>query len=145
MTEQASTLATLAKETLHAQERKAVWNTLLAVALLPAASAPAGAAEAESSIARGARLYDKGWEENKAVGEAAKGEVYFNPLCAGCHGTDGKKVKDGPPLGSVADNGAEMMHKLRNGQPAEAMPALRELDPQISTDIAVHLTKLPAK
>ena len=49
-------------------------------------------------------------------------------LCAGCHGIDGKKIKDGPPLGSVADNGAEMMHKVLNGQPGEAMPALRALD-----------------
>ncbi len=80
---------------------------------------------------------------NKAKGDGAKGEAYFNTLCAGCHGVDGKKVKDGPPLGSVADNGAEMLHKVRNGQPGEAMPALRALDGQISADIAVHLTKLP--
>jgi mono/diheme cytochrome c family protein len=82
---------------------------------------------------------------NKSKGDGAKGVAYFNTLCAGCHGEDGKKVKDGPPLGSVADNGAEMMHKLLNGQPAEAMPALRAIDHQIAADIAVHLTKLPAK
>ena len=82
---------------------------------------------------------------NKAKGNAAKGEVYFNTLCAGCHGEDGKKVKDGPPLGSVADNGVEMMHKILNGQPAEAMPALRALDPQIAADIALHLVSLPKK
>lgn len=81
--------------------------------------------------------------DGKAKGNGAKGEVYFNTLCAGCHGVDGKKVKDGPPLGSVADNPWEMMHKLLNGQPAESMPALRALDPQISADIAVHLTTLP--
>lgn len=80
---------------------------------------------------------------NKAKGDGAKGVAYYNTLCAGCHGEDGKKVKDGPALGSVADNGAEMMHKLLNGQPAEAMPALRALDHQIAADIAVHLTKLP--
>jgi cytochrome c2 len=82
---------------------------------------------------------------NKAKGDGAKGEAYYNTLCAGCHGTDGKKVKDGPPLGSVAENGAEMMHKLLNGQPGEAMPALRALDHQIAADIAVHLVTLPAK
>ena len=82
---------------------------------------------------------------NKVKGDDAKGEVYFNTLCAGCHGEDGKKVKDGPPLGSVADNGAEMMHKVLNGNPGEAMPALRALDHQIAADIAVHLTKLPPK
>ena len=82
---------------------------------------------------------------NKVKGNGAKGEVYFNTLCAGCHGEDGKKVKDGPPLGSVADNGAEMMHKILNGQPAEAMPALRAIDHQIAADIAVHLISLPKK
>lgn len=82
---------------------------------------------------------------NKVKGDAGKGEAYFNTLCAGCHGTDGKKVKDGPPLGSVADNGAEMMHKLLNGQPGEAMPALRAIDHQIAADLALYLTKLPAK
>lgn len=80
---------------------------------------------------------------NKAKGNAGKGEVYFNTLCAGCHGVDGKKLKDAPPLGSVADNGAEMLHKIINGQPAEAMPALRALDHQIAADIAVHLVSLP--
>jgi thiosulfate dehydrogenase len=86
-----------------------------------------------------ARYIDGG----KSKGSAAKGEVYFNTLCAGCHGTDGRKVKDAPPLGSVADNGYEMMHKILNGQPAEAMPALRALDHQIAADIAAHLTSLP--
>lgn len=80
---------------------------------------------------------------NKVRGDGAKGETYYNTLCAGCHGEDGKKVKDGPALGSVADNGAEMMHKILNGQPAEAMPAMRALDHQISADIAVYLLKLP--
>jgi cytochrome c2 len=80
---------------------------------------------------------------NKAKGDGAKGAGYYNTLCAGCHGEDGKKIKDGPALGSVADNGAEMMHKLLNGQPAEAMPAMRAIDHQIAADIAVHLTKLP--
>ena len=59
------------------------------------------------------------------------------PCARAATATDGKKVKDGPPLGSVADNGAEMLHKLLNGQPGEAMPALRALDHQIAADIAV--------
>jgi thiosulfate dehydrogenase len=81
----------------------------------------------------------------KPKGDAAKGEVYYNTLCAGCHGTDGKKIKDAPPLGSVADNPYEMLHKVLNGQPNESMPALRALDMQISVDIIAHLQTLPAK
>lgn len=79
----------------------------------------------------------------KPKGDGAKGEIYFNTLCAGCHGTDGKKVSNAPPLGSVADNAYEMLHKVMNGQPAEAMPSLRALDPQISVDLVVHLQTLP--
>lgn len=81
--------------------------------------------------------------DNKSKGDAGKGEAYYNTLCAGCHGTDGKKVKDGPPLGSVADNGAEMLHKVMNGQPGEGMPALRALDGQISADLTAYLPRLP--
>jgi thiosulfate dehydrogenase len=94
-------------------------------------------------VSRGQGNLAKHVVDNKVRGDGAKGEAYYNTLCAGCHGEDGKKVKDGPPLGSVADNGAEMMHKLANGQPGEAMPSLRALDAQIAADIAVHLTKLP--
>lgn len=78
-----------------------------------------------------------------AKGDIAKGEVYYNTLCAGCHGLDGKKIKDAPALGSVADNPYEMLHKVLNGQPGEAMPALRALDPQIAVDIVSYLPKLP--
>jgi len=88
-----------------------------------------------------AKYVDAGTKKPK--GDAARGEAYFNTLCAGCHGKDGKKLKDAPPLGSVADNAAEMLHKILNGQPGEAMPALRALDPQISADIALHLQALP--
>lgn len=79
----------------------------------------------------------------KAKGNPAKGEVYFNTICAGCHGTDGKKVKDADPLGAVADNGYEMLHKVLNGQPGESMPALRALDIQVVLDIVSYLPQLP--
>lgn len=78
-----------------------------------------------------------------AKGDAAKGGAYFNTLCAGCHGLDGKKIKDAPPLGSLADNVPEMLHKIIFGQPSEAMPALVALDRQVSVDIASYLPSLP--
>lgn len=81
--------------------------------------------------------------DKKAKGDPAKGEVYFNTVCAGCHGKDGKKIKDAPALGSVAGNTPEMLHKVMNGQPGENMPALRALDPQIAVDIVSYLPQLP--
>ena len=79
----------------------------------------------------------------KPKGNPAKGEVYFNTLCAGCHGFDGKKVSTGVPLGQAADNPWDMLHKAFNGLPAEAMPALRSLDPNIAADTVAYTQSLP--
>ncbi len=77
-------------------------------------------------------------------GVAAKGEVYFNTLCAQCHGKDGSMPKDmKKTLAKQMSNPWEVMHKILNGQPGEQMPALRALDRQIVVDIMAHLTTLP--
>lgn len=79
----------------------------------------------------------------KSSGDAARGKIVYQGICAGCHGLDGKKIKDADPLGAVAGNTAEMMHKVLNGQPGEAMPAMRVIDPQTAADIVAHLQTLP--
>ena len=79
----------------------------------------------------------------KSKGDAGKGEVYFNTICAGCHGTDGKKIKDADPLAAAAGNPWELLHKVLNGHPGESMPALRALDPQIAADLVAHMQTLP--
>lgn len=79
----------------------------------------------------------------KAKGDVAKGEVYFNTMCAGCHGVDGKKIKDADPLSAAAGNPWELLHKVLNGHPGESMPALRALDTQISVDLVAHVQTLP--
>ena len=76
-------------------------------------------------------------------GDAAKGAAYYNTICAGCHGVDGKLPKEMKPFGAQMGNPWEVMHKILNGQPAEAMPALRALDRQIVADIMAHMTTLP--
>ncbi|MBL8700838.1 MAG: c-type cytochrome [Alphaproteobacteria bacterium] len=80
----------------------------------------------------------------KARGDVAKGKTYFTTLCAGCHGDDGKKVQGAPPLGSI-QNPQEMLHKVINGQPGEAMPSLRALDTQISVDLVAFMLTLPQR
>lgn len=94
-------------------------------------------------VTKGQLDFAKYVEAGKPKGDGAKGEAYYNTMCAGCHGLDGKKVPNAPSLGSVAGNPYEMLHKVVNGQPGEAMPSLRALDPQIATDIVVHLQTLP--
>jgi cytochrome c553 len=78
-------------------------------------------------------------------GDAAKGEAYYNTVCANCHGKDGKAVKDMPPMGKLMGNPWEVMHKILNGQPDEKMPALRAFDPQVTVDIMAHAATLPTE
>jgi len=82
----------------------------------------------------------------KVKGDTAKGEAYYNTLCANCHGKDGMKVKDMKPMGKLATgNPWENLHKILNGQPKEQMPAMRALDHQITVDILAYTQGLPQK
>lgn len=75
-------------------------------------------------------------------GNSAKGESYFQTLCAQCHGQTGMEVKDMPNLRKLSlKNPWESLHKILNGQPGEEMPALGALDKQISIDILAYLQK----
>ena len=78
-------------------------------------------------------------------GDAAKGVAYYNTLCAGCHGKNGDKPKDmKKSLGEVVSgNPWEGLHKILNGQPDEAMPALRALPMQITADTLAYTVTLP--
>ena len=79
------------------------------------------------------------------IGDAAKGEAYYNTICAKCHGFDGKLPDDMKPFGKQMGNPWEVMHKILNGQPGEEMPALRALDHQIIADIMSHMVSLPTE
>lgn len=84
---------------------------------------------------------------SKAVigGDADKGAAYYNTMCAQCHSADGSEPEDmGSTLGKlVTGNPWEIINKIRNGQPAEKMPALRALDMQVTLDIMAHMATLP--
>lgn len=80
----------------------------------------------------------------KANGDVAKGKNYYATLCVNCHGVDGELPKDMPALGGLSNkNPWEILHKILNGQPGEAMPALRALPMQVSTDVLSYLQTLP--
>ncbi len=80
----------------------------------------------------------------KPKGDVAKGEIYYNTICAGCHAKDGTMPTDMPEsLGKLAnDNPWEATHKIFNGQPAEAMPAMRALDGHITADLLAYVATL---
>jgi thiosulfate dehydrogenase len=80
-------------------------------------------------------------------GDAAKGEAYYNTVCAKCHGKDGTLPKDmEKTVGALVNsNPWEIMHKIMEGQPAEDMPAMRAFGPQVSADILAYSKTLPTK
>lgn len=84
-------------------------------------------------------------ETKMAAGDIAKGEEYYNTVCANCHGADGDKPKDlGTTLGALSNkNPWEIIQKILNGQPAEQMPAMRAFGPQVSADILAYLQTMP--
>ncbi|MHA1599476.1 MAG: c-type cytochrome [Alphaproteobacteria bacterium] len=76
-------------------------------------------------------------------GDKAKGQAYFETVCASCHGAQGTKIKDMKPLGKLMGNPWEILHKIVFGQPNEAMPALYMFDRQIAADIMAYAATLP--
>lgn len=83
--------------------------------------------------------------DKKIIGDAAAGAQVYNTACVGCHGAEGKLPQGMPPLGSLTSNPWEVMHKVLNGQPGEAMPALRAIDHAVSANLVAFLATLPAQ
>ncbi len=89
----------------------------------------------------------------KARGDKSRGEPIYNTICASCHGRDGTLDDQGDPLAADAeplgllavDNPWETLHKIRNGQPGERMPAMRAFDIQVALDILAYMQTLPTK
>lgn len=77
-------------------------------------------------------------------GDKAKGQAYYETVCAACHGAQGTKVKDMKPMGKVVSkNPWEALHKVTFGQPKEDMPALYMFDRQAAADILAYAITLP--
>lgn len=78
-------------------------------------------------------------------GSKNRGAAYYNTVCANCHGRDGKKPKDmSETLGDIANaNPWEFLHKVRNGQPDEKMPAMRVFPLKAAVDILTYAQTLP--
>ncbi len=80
----------------------------------------------------------------RALGDPSARSDFYNSICAGCHGRDGRKLATMPPLGDVARADPwQSLHKILNGHPGEKMPALRVLGAAILGDILAHIQSLP--
>jgi mono/diheme cytochrome c family protein len=86
-------------------------------------------------------------ESKAAIGDVANGAALYGTICANCHGAEGRLPKELPKtLAALSlSNPWEIIQKIMNGQPAEQMPAMRALGPQVSADILAYLQTLPAE
>lgn len=68
-----------------------------------------------------------------------------NWRCKECHGSDGRMIRTTPLREAVRENPWQSLHKLLNGHPDEAMPALRVLGMETLADILTYVQSLPAR
>ncbi len=77
-----------------------------------------------------------------ARGDAKRGEAFYQTICVGCHGREGRFTAK-RFLGTRARQDPwESLHNILNGHPDENMPALRELDQRVVTDILAYVQSL---
>ncbi|MBI2864724.1 MAG: c-type cytochrome [Chloroflexi bacterium] len=116
-----------------------------------------------ASLTKLAAFLKEGLYDTKAVvdyatkkpknADGAAGQRLFSGSCAACHGADGTKLNFGTEqepeyVGTVAaDNPQEFLHKVRNGQPGQAMPSGAELGWTVQDEVNVlaFAQTLPAK
>jgi len=80
----------------------------------------------------------------KAKGNAEAGAVFFQSICAGCHGADGMDVTDMPPLGTFGRREPwHALHIMMNGHPNGSMPPLRVLNPVDLANTLAYIQALP--
>ncbi len=81
-----------------------------------------------------------------AKGDRTKDKALYTTICASCHGLDGTLVINISPLGrTTRKNPQGALHKMINGHPGEAMPALRALGMETLTNILAYVQTLPAQ
>jgi mono/diheme cytochrome c family protein len=80
----------------------------------------------------------------RSLAEPAPHEDSFATICAGCHGLDGRGVRDVSALGEVTrERPREALHMILNGHPGGDMPPLRVLGPATAAGMLAYLQTLP--
>lgn len=83
---------------------------------------------------------------SRAKGDAGAGIVFFQTICANCHGNDGQQILEAEPIGDMARaNPWRALHTLLNGHPNGNMPALRALDISSLVNMLAYIQTLPKR
>lgn len=76
-------------------------------------------------------------------GDKKSNKGYFESICANCHGLNGRQIDTTPLREVVLRDPWHALHKITNGHPDEAMPALRVLGVDILVDVLTYVQNLP--
>jgi thiosulfate dehydrogenase len=76
-------------------------------------------------------------------GDKSKDKGFFESICANCHGLDGRMIDTTPLREVVLKNPWHAFHKIINGHPDEAMPALRVFGIDTLQNILTYVQSLP--
>ncbi|HTT09995.1 MAG TPA: c-type cytochrome [Burkholderiaceae bacterium] len=77
-----------------------------------------------------------------ARGDAKRGEAFYQTICAGCHGREGRFIAKRFLGNRARQEPWESLHEILNGHPDENMPALRELDQKVVADVLSYVQTL---
>lgn len=122
------------------------------VAVLKDATHRYGGLMRESDLQDLAAFVSKGQADMQGVLElarraqpvAASHQKFFGTICASCHGLDGGRLGEVPPLGDVARQlPVEVLHVVLNGHPGGEMPALGALGTDFTAGMLAYLQTLP--
>jgi len=81
-------------------------------------------------------------KSRKARGDAKRGEAFYQTICVVCHGREGRFVAKRSLGNRARQDPWESLHAMLNGHPDDNMPALRELDQKVVTDILSYVQTL---
>jgi mono/diheme cytochrome c family protein len=80
-----------------------------------------------------------------ARGDAKRGETYYQTICVGCHGKEGRFTAKRFLGNRARQEPWGSLHAMLNGHPDDNMPALREIDQKVVTDILSYVQSLKDK
>lgn len=78
-------------------------------------------------------------------GDATRGAAHYRSMCAGCHGLEGRFVAKRHVGRVTREDPWHSVHNMLNGHPDDTMPALREIDPKVISDLLAHMQTLPER
>lgn len=81
-------------------------------------------------------------QTRQARGDVKRGEAFYQTICVGCHGREGRFVAKRFLGNRARQDPWESLHAILNGHPDENMPGLRELEPKVVTDILSYVQSL---